>query len=132
MNCLPVVLAAVDDRDDVRMRELRDGARLAAEALDVVLVAAVLVVQDLQRDVALEQRVERAVDASTCRRCRRRSFELVPVRDQLRHSHRTTVPAAENGTSASDVRERVFPGRERLVELGVRDHERAEHADQFP
>ena len=31
-----VLLAAVDHRDDVRMRELRDRARLATEALDVV------------------------------------------------------------------------------------------------
>ena len=33
----PAGLAAVDDGDDVRVRELRDGARLAAKALDVSL-----------------------------------------------------------------------------------------------
>ena len=52
----PVVLAAVDDGDDVRVRELRDRAGLAPEALDVLLVVAVLRVQDLERDVPLEQR----------------------------------------------------------------------------
>ena len=50
------MLAAVDHRDDVRVRELRDRARLAAEALDVLVVVAVVLVQDLQRDVPLEQR----------------------------------------------------------------------------
>jgi hypothetical protein len=45
------------------VRELRDGARLAAEALDVVAVAGELLVQHLERDVALEQLVVRAVDA---------------------------------------------------------------------
>ena len=60
---LPVLFAPVDDRDDVRVRELGDRASLAPEALDVLLVVAVLVVQNLQRDVAFEQRVECAVDA---------------------------------------------------------------------
>ena len=59
---LAVGLAAVDDRDDVRMRELRDGARLAPEPLDVLGVIAVMRVEDFQCDVALEQRVDRAVD----------------------------------------------------------------------
>ena len=58
-----VVLAAVDHGDDVRMRERRDRARLAAEPLDIVLVGGVLVVEDLQRDLAVEQPVVRAVDA---------------------------------------------------------------------
>ena len=59
---LAVLLAAVDHGDDVRMRELCDRARLAPEALDVLRVAAVLLVQDLQCDIPLEQRVERAVE----------------------------------------------------------------------
>jgi hypothetical protein len=58
-----VVLAAVDDGNDARVRELRHGARLAAEALDRLLVGEVRRVQDLQRDVALEQGIVRAVDA---------------------------------------------------------------------
>jgi hypothetical protein len=58
----PVLLAAVDDRDDVRVRQLRDRPRLAAKALDVVLVPRVLLVQDLERDRALEQPVVRAED----------------------------------------------------------------------
>src|SRR5205085_7634253 len=58
-----VLLAAVDHGDDVRVRELRDGAGLTAEALDVLLVVVVVLVEDLQRDVAIEQLVVRLVDA---------------------------------------------------------------------
>ena len=58
----PTVLAAVDDRDDVRVRELGDGARLAAEALERLGVLRELLVEDLQRDRPLEQPVVRAVD----------------------------------------------------------------------
>ena len=56
------LLPPVDDGDDVRMCELRHRARLAAEALDVVLVPRVLLVQDLQRDGSLEQPVVRPED----------------------------------------------------------------------
>ena len=52
-------LAAVDDRDDVRMREPCDRPRLAAEALDVLGVARVVLVEDLDRDAALEHGVVR-------------------------------------------------------------------------
>ena len=58
-----VLLAPVDHRDDVRMGQLRDGARFPAKALDVVVVPRELLVQDLQRDRPLEQPVVRAVDA---------------------------------------------------------------------
>ena len=57
-----VVLARVDDRDDVRVVELGDRARLAAEALELVGVARDLAVHELDRDRALEHRVEGAVD----------------------------------------------------------------------
>ena len=56
-------LAPVDHRDDARVLELRHGARLALEALDEVVVFVVLLVQDLQRHVALEERVVSPVDA---------------------------------------------------------------------
>ena len=59
---LPRVLAAVDHRDDVRVRELGDRTRFAPEALDVLLVVAVPLVEDLQRDLALEQAVVGPVD----------------------------------------------------------------------
>ena len=58
----PSVLAGVDDADDVRVRELRDGARLAAEALELIGVRRDLAVHELDRDLALEHLVERAVD----------------------------------------------------------------------
>ena len=50
-----VLLSPVDDRDDVRMLQLRDGAGLPLEPLDEVFVPVVLLVQDLEGDVALEE-----------------------------------------------------------------------------
>ena len=47
-------LAAVVDRDDVRVREAGRVRRLAAEALDELLVVRVPVVEDLDRDAAAE------------------------------------------------------------------------------
>ena len=46
--------AAVVDRDDVRVREPGGVRRLAAEALDELLVVRVPLVEDLHRDVAAE------------------------------------------------------------------------------
>jgi hypothetical protein len=46
----------------VRVRELRDGAGLAAEALELVRVGRDLAVHELDRDLALERLVERAID----------------------------------------------------------------------
>ncbi len=62
--------------------ELRDRARLAAEALDVVLVPGVLLVQDLQRDGPLEQPIVRAIDVRHAARADE-LLELVAARDQL-------------------------------------------------
>ena len=58
----PLLLAGVDDAHDVRVVELRDGPRLAAKALELVGVAGDLAMHELDRDLALEHRVERAVD----------------------------------------------------------------------
>ena len=58
----PVLLAGVDHADDVRMAELRDGARLAAEALELVGVRRDLAMHQLDGDAPLERRVERAED----------------------------------------------------------------------
>ena len=57
------LLAPVDHRHDARVLELRHGAGFALEALDEVVVFVVLLVQDLQRHVALEERVVSPVDA---------------------------------------------------------------------
>src|SRR5207248_2356813 len=56
------LLAGVDDGDDVRVRELRDGAGLAPEALELVGVGGDLAMHELDRDGALEHGVERPVD----------------------------------------------------------------------
>ena len=58
----PVLLAAVDHGDDVRMLELRDRTCLPLEALDEFLVLVVLLVENLQGDVAFEERVMSLVD----------------------------------------------------------------------
>ena len=58
----PLRLAAVVDRDDARMREAGGVLRLAAEALDELVVARVPVVEDLDRDAAPELLVVREVD----------------------------------------------------------------------
>ena len=55
-------LAGVDDLDDVGVVELRDGARLAAETLQLVGVPRDVAVHELDRDGPLQDRVERAVD----------------------------------------------------------------------
>ena len=78
----PILLAPVDHRDDVRVSQLRDGARLAAEALDVVVVPRELLVQDLQRDRPFEQAVVRAVDARHAARADE-LLELITARDQF-------------------------------------------------
>ncbi len=57
-----LVLPGVDHADDVRVRELRDRAGLAAEALELVGVRRDLAVHELDRDLALERLVERAID----------------------------------------------------------------------
>ena len=77
-----LVLAAVDHRDDVRMREGGDRAGLAPEALDVLLVLAVVRVEHLQRNAALEQRVERAVDTGHAAGADE-LLQLVPVRENF-------------------------------------------------
>src|SRR6185312_16714921 len=58
-----VLLTAVDYRDDVGMRELGDRPGLAPKPLHVVLITSELLMQDLQRDAALEQAVMRPIDA---------------------------------------------------------------------
>jgi hypothetical protein len=89
---LAAVVAAIDHGHDARVRELGDRARLAAEALDVVVVVRVLIVQDLQRDDALERAVARSVDARHPAGADH-LLELVAIRDHLHHRERV-FPAA--------------------------------------
>ena len=56
------LLAGVDDGDDVRVVELGDRARLAAEALELIGVGGDLAVHQLDRDGPLEHGVEGAID----------------------------------------------------------------------
>jgi hypothetical protein len=57
-----LVLAGVDHADDVRVAELGDRARLAAEPLELVRVRRDLAVHQLDRHAALERLVERPID----------------------------------------------------------------------
>ena len=106
-------------------------AGLVAEALDVVVVRAELLVQDLERDVALEQAVVRPIDARHAARADE-LLELVPVRDQLADhdaSEAVPVPCDAELTATGAVSSASSQTSERLVELGVGEHERAEDAD---
>ena len=57
-----VLLAAVKHGDDVRVSQLSRGPGLVREALERLLVSRLVFVEDLERDGALEHRVEGAKD----------------------------------------------------------------------
>ena len=66
----PVGLAAVVDADDVRVLEAGGGLRLAAEALDELRVLGEALVQELERDLAVEHLVVGEPDVGHPARCR--------------------------------------------------------------
>ena len=111
------VLAAVDDRDDVRMRERHARSCLAAEALDVVVVAGELQVEDLQRDPRGRALVVRPEDARHPS-CAHKLLELVavggcpgnigaaPYPRPLRPLKRRPPRACSQASSASSARRR--------------------------
>ena len=86
------LLAAVDHGHDIRMLELGDRARLPLEALDEVVVLVVLLVEELQRDVALEERVMGPVHAGHAA-VPDDFFQLVASRNRL-PDHARTLPGA--------------------------------------
>ena len=73
--------ADVEDREDVRMVERRGGARLLLEAAQPIGIGRERGGQDLDRDLASEPRVARAVDLAHAAGAERRE-DL--VRTQLR------------------------------------------------
>src|SRR5712691_8380451 len=133
-----IVLAAVDHRDDVGMRELRNRAGFAPESLDVLLVLAVLRMENLERDMPLEQLVACSVDTRHPARTYE-LFELVAVGDQLTghgersgrrralgHGERTREPPRRLRENRA---QRLVPRVEGLAQLRIGDHKRAEHAE---
>ena len=90
-----VLLAAVDDGDDVRVRQLRDRLRLAAKARDGLAVLSVRRVQDLQRDVPVEQLVVGAIDARHPAGADQ-LLERVAPRDDVPHSHAYEIPGGRS------------------------------------
>ena len=77
-----VVVPAVDDGDDVRVRELRDRPCLATKALEVLRVVGVVLVEDLDRDAAIELAVVRAEDGRHAAGPHE-LLELVAIGDQI-------------------------------------------------
>ena len=134
-----VVVPAVDDGDDVRVREPRDRARLAAEALEVFRILGVVLVEDLDRDAPIELAVVRAKDARHPAGAEE-LLELVPVGDQIaglrRPGHGSGIrPRSRHACTTQERQarlpqdrfERLLPRPEPFLELGVRDHEWAEN-----
>ena len=90
----PLRLAAVVDRDDVRLREPGRVLRLAAEALDELLVGGVAVVEDLDRDAAAELLILREVDVRHPTRAELADDLVAAVEERVDegvgcHAHRT-------------------------------------------
>ena len=84
-------------------------------------------VQHLERHRALEHAVVGAEDARHASGADE-LLELVPFRDARRRPSMSAT--SREGSLAERRLERLFPGAERLLELGVGDHERHEHADR--
>ena len=82
VGAIVLLLAGVLDRDYVGVRPLRARARLAADALDVILVARVLLVQDLECNGAFEQPIVRAKHVRHPARADE-LLQLVAARDEL-------------------------------------------------
>ena len=71
-----LVVARVDDRNHVGVGDARDGARLAAEALELVGLVRHLAVEHLGRHISLQRLVESEVDG---RHSARAQLGLQPV-----------------------------------------------------
>ena len=96
----PVLLARVDHADDVRVRELRDGARLAAEALELVGLGRDVAVHELDRDAALQRGVEGAVDRRHAARAHLGIEPVAAVQQGAHECAHAPVPiVAEDSTS---------------------------------
>ena len=76
-------LAAVIDRDDVRMRKAGRVLRLTAEALDELFVAGVAIVQDLDRDAPAEHLVLGEVDVRHPARAELAQDAVTPVEERV-------------------------------------------------
>ena len=79
----PLGLAAVVDRDDVRVREARGVLRLVPEARDELVVAGVAVVEDLDRDAPAQLLVLREVDVRHSARAELAHDAVAPVEERV-------------------------------------------------
>ena len=79
----PLRVAAVEDRDDVRMVEARGALRLAAEALDELLVGGMPLVQQLQRHVPAQFLVLGEVHVGHPARAELALDHIAPVEDTV-------------------------------------------------
>ena len=79
----PLRVAAVVDRDDARVREPGGVLRLAAEALDELLVARVPVVEDLDRDAPSELLVRGEIDVRHPTGAQLPDDQVAPVEERV-------------------------------------------------
>ena len=79
----PLRVAAVEDRDDVRMVEARGALRLPAEPLDELLVGGMALVQQLQRDIPAQLLVLGEVDVGHPARAELALDHVAPVEDAV-------------------------------------------------
>ncbi len=93
----------VVDGDDVRMAERRRRARLELEAAQTLRIRREVLGEDLQRDVAFEPGVTRAVDLAHSARAERRD-DLVRTEVEAAREHGGIIGAARQPTARARAR----------------------------
>ena len=116
-----VMVSTVDHGDDVLVREAGDELRLAPEPVDDVLLGQQPLVEDLQRDVALEHAVVRAVHARHAAGPDELT-QLVPIRDDVAGHQGRVTP----GPKLRRVRRRAPLPMRRALPRALRRRSRAE------
>ena len=97
-----VPLAAVEDADDVRVRERRRARGLALEALDELVVLGEVVVQDLDGQVPPQQLVLGEVHVGHAARAQARDDPVAAVDDGVRLDHRSRLSITSRATGAAN------------------------------
>jgi hypothetical protein len=90
-----LVLTPVDHPHDVLVREAGSHARLATEALDVLVLVAQAAVEDLERDRSLQHAVVRAIDGRHAAGAGE-LLELVPACEDITDDQWFSVPGPED------------------------------------
>ena len=128
VGVMPVVrglLAGVDHRHDVRMAELRDRARLAAKALELVGVGGDLAMHQLDRDWAFEHDVKGAIDGRHAASPDLGVEAIAPAEQGPEDGHRVLLCVL---AQASEHERREQAAVERVGQQGVRAPAAAQRA----